>query len=151
MDSTSHYIDGIINNVKSRLVLTPPYPKLSKTSYKRWVVNRLNHPANSGIRQYYIRRRDKKIAKLEQEYRDLMTAQPRNVARLSQLITDLGRLWNAKVRDEQNEVQGIGHLQKAADETMREGVERMAKARSKEEVNRTFIKYMDKVRHLMDE
>ena len=48
--------------------------------------------------------RDKRIAKLEQEYAKLMTSKTPNVARLADIVSELGRLWNAKVRDEEDVV-----------------------------------------------
>ena len=142
-----------------QLVLISPYFKLSKTFYERWLKNRLNHSANSDISRYGIQRRDKKIAKIEQEYRDLMTAWPRNVARLSEIISELGKLWNAKVRDdeqngglaERDGAQDMEQLQKAVNMIMCKGKKKMAKAQSQEEIHKVFIEGLDKVRCLMDE
>jgi len=118
----------------------------------------LNCSVSSRIGQYLTQRRDKKIAKLEQEYRDLMTVWPQDVARLSGIISALGRLWNEKLRDEQyaelvgiDGVKSIEQLQKAVSRIMREGKEQMTKAQSREEIHKAFIEVLDRVRCLMGE
>ena len=158
MRRTSHYIEGVINNAKSKLVLMSPYLKLAKTFYERWLKSELNHLADSDRKQYVMQCRDKEIAKLEQEYQDLMEVWPRDVARLAKIISALGRLWNEKLRDEQNEaligrdgMQDIKQLQKAVSRIVSEGKEEMAKAQSKEEIHKAFIEGLDKVRCLMGE
>ena len=87
-----------------------------------------------------------------------MAAQPRNLSRLSEIISGLGKLWNAKIRDEQDgkltetdEAQNIEQIQKSASKIMLEGKKRMTKAQSKEEVYEVFIESLDKVRSIMAE
>ncbi len=133
---TSHYIENIIKHAR----------------------NRLSHSLDNYIRQRNIQRRDKKIAKLEQEYHYLMTSWPRNVVRLSGIISALGRLWNDQVRDEPKEAlaegdgaQDMGLLQMVVTEIVREGKDRMARAKSKEEIYEAFVEGWNKVRSLLDE
>lgn len=118
----------------------------------------MNHLADSGTRRQKIRSRDKKIAELEREYRDLMAARPPNMARLAEIISELGRLWNAKVRGEQNEelagidrAKDMGQLQKAVSKILREATKKMAEAQSKQEIHTALIEGMYEARRLMDE
>jgi hypothetical protein len=93
-----------------------------------------------------------KIAELEQEFHDLMTSWPPNVSRLSQIVSELGRLWNTKLREEEREplVEGDGlkdmaQLQMAVGEIIREGKQKMGSARNRDEINTAFAESVNKM------
>lgn len=143
-----HCIGGIIQSAKI---------ELSTDFCRRLLESRLNHSLDNSIRRYTVWRRDKKIARLEQEYRNLMASSPRDLAGLARIISALGKLWNAKIRDEQDErlaggdgAPGIGQLQRAVCEVVCEEKRKMSKARSREEIHRAFIEGMDKVGRLLN-
>ncbi|MFC2013476.1 hypothetical protein ACFLU8_01110 [Chloroflexota bacterium] len=87
-----------------------------------------------------------------------MTVQPWNVARLSEIITELGRLWNVKMSDGHDEelvkrdgARGIEQLQKAVNMVMSEGKRKMVKAKSKNDIHKAFVESLDKGRCMMHE
>jgi len=87
-----------------------------------------------------------------------MASGPPNVSRLSQIVSELGRLWNAKLRDEQkepladgDEPKGMAQLQKAVDEIVREGKRKMGKAQGEEEIRAAFTDSLNKMISLFDE
>ena len=125
---------------------------------KKWRLSGLNRLVNSDRSRSSISYYDKKIAKLEQEYQNLIDSSPCNMARLAQIISELGKLWNAKLRDEVDKelakrdgAKDIWQLQEAVNEIMREGKKKMTKAQSKEEIRAAFTEGMDKMICLMGE
>ena len=124
----------------------------------RWHQSELNRLAVNVIRRYRIRRYARKIAKLEQEYKTLMRSSPGSTARLAEIVSELGKLWNAKLHDEdseelvnQNGAKAIWQLQMAVNLVVREGKEKMAKSRSETEIHAAFSEGIRKMIHLMDE
>lgn len=123
-----------------------------KTIYKKSLRRRSDYSTDTGIRWSDPEHRDKKIAELEQEFHDLMASCPPNVSRLSQIVSDLGKLWNTKLRDEEKEplVEGdglkdIAQLQMAVNEIVREGKKKMGSAQNKEEINTAFVESVNKM------
>ena len=122
-----------------------------KTFYQRSFQGRSDHSADTGIRLSDPEHRDKKIAELEREFHDLMASWPPNVSRLSQIVSELGRLWNTKLHDEEEPlVEGDGlkdmaQLQMAVGEIIREGKQKMGSARNKEEINTAFAESVNKM------
>lgn len=129
------------------------FPSFLKTFYQRSLKRRPNYSSDTDAEQH-----DKKIAELEREFHDLMASGPPNVSRLSQIVSELGRLWNAKLREEQeaplaggDEPKGMAQLQKAVDEIVREGKMKMGKARGEEEIRAAFTDSLNKMISLFDE
>jgi len=123
-----------------------------KAFYQRSFQGGSDYSADAGIILSDPGHRDKKIAELEQEFHDLMTSWPPNVSRLSQIVSELGRLWNTKLRDEEKEplVEGDGpkditQLQVAVNEIVREGKKKMGRAHNKEEINSAFVESVNKM------
>jgi hypothetical protein len=123
-----------------------------KVFYQRSFQRRSDYSNDAGIRLSDPEHRDKKIAELEQEFHDLMASWPPNVSRLSQIVSELGKLWNTKLRDEEKEplVEGDGlkdmaQLQMAVDEIIREGKKKMGSAQNKEEINTAFVESVNKM------
>jgi len=124
-----------------------------KAFYQRSFQGGSDYSTDAGIRLSDPEHRDKKIAELEQEFRDLMASSPPNVSRLSQIVSELGKLWNTKLRDEEEKeplVEGdglkdIAQLQMAVDEIIREGKRKMGSARNKEEINTAFVESVSKM------
>ena len=123
-----------------------------KTFYQRSFQRRSDYSTDAGIRWSDPEYRDKKIAELEQEFHDLMALWPPNVSRLSQIVSELGKLWNTKLRDEEKEplVEGDGlkditQLQMAVNEIVREGKKKMGGAQNKEEINTAFVESVNKM------
>lgn len=129
-----------------------------KTFYKKSLRRSPNCLSDTDTRQSDLEYHDKKIAELEQEFHDLMASGPPNVSRLSQIVSELGRLWNAKLRDEQkepladgDEPKDMAQLQKAVDEIVREGKRKMGKAQGEGEVRAAFTDSLNKMISLFDE
>ena len=123
-----------------------------KAFYQRSFQGRSDYSTDTGIRLSDPEHRDKKIAELEQEFHDLMASWPPNVSRLSQIVSELGKLWNTKLRDEEKEplVEGDGlkditQLQMAVNEIVREGKKKMGNARSKKEIQTAFEDSLNKM------
>lgn len=129
-----------------------------KTFYKRSPKRKADCSADTDARRSDLEHYDKKIAELEQEFHDLMASGPPNVSRLSQIVSELGRLWNAKLRDEQkvpladgDKPKDMAQLQKAVNEIVREGKKKMGKARGEEEIRAAFTDSLNKMISLFDE
>ena len=123
-----------------------------KSFYQRSFQGRSDYSADAGIGLPDPERHDRKIAELEQEFHDLMASWPPNVSRLSQIVSELGRLWNTKLREEEKMplVEGDGlkdmtQLQMAVDAIIREGKRKMGSARNKEEINTAFVESVNKM------
>jgi hypothetical protein len=129
-----------------------------KSFYQRSFQGKPDYSTDTGIRLSDPEYRNKKITELEQEFHDLMTSWPPNVSRLSQIVSELGRLWNTKLRDEEEKkplVEGDGlkdmsQLQMAVDAIIREGKQKMGSARNKEEINSAFVESVNKMICLLE-
>lgn len=123
-----------------------------KVFYQRSFQGRSDYSTDTGIRLSDPEHRDEKIAELEQEFHGLMASCPPNVSRLSQIVSELGKLWNTKLRDEEKEplVEGDGpgdivQLQMTVHEIVREGKKKMGNARNKEEIHTVFVESVNKM------
>jgi hypothetical protein len=106
---------------------------------------------------------DGKIAELEQEYQVLSASWPTDVARSCEIVSELGRLWNAKLRyepgtdDLEDEMAGdspvndVPQIQTEISEIVREGRAKMASARSQGELRAVFEESMLKIIGTLDE
>jgi len=128
-----------------------------KVFYQRSFQRRSDYSTDTGIKWSDPEHRDEKIAELEQEFHDLMASWPPNVSRLSQIVSELGKLWNTKLRDEEEEplVEGDGlkdmaQLQMAVGEIIREGKKKMGSAHNKEEINSAFVESVNKMICLLE-
>ena len=128
-----------------------------KVFYQRSFQRRSDYSTDTGIKWSDPEHRDEKIAELEQEFHDLMASWPPNVSRLSQIVSELGKLWNTKLRDEEEEplVEGDGlkdmaQLQMAVGEIIREGKQKMGSAHNKEEINSAFVESVNKMICLLE-
>jgi hypothetical protein len=123
-----------------------------KAIYQRSFQGGSDYSTDTGVSLSNPEYRDMKIAELEQEFHDLMTSWPPNVSRLSQIVSELGRLWNTKLREEEREplVEGDGlkdmaQLQMAVGEIIREGKQKMGSARNRDEINTAFAESVNKM------
>lgn len=128
-----------------------------KVFYQRSFQRRSDYSTDTRIKWSDPEHRDEKIAELEQEFHDLMASWPPNVSRLSQIVSELGKLWNTKLRDEEEEplVEGDGlkdmaQLQMAVGEIIREGKQKMGSAHNKEEINSAFVESVNKMICLLE-
>jgi len=128
-----------------------------KVFYQRSFQRRSDYSTDTRIKWSDPEHRDEKIAELEQEFHDLMASWPPNVSRLSQIVSELGKLWNTKLRDEEEEplVEGDGlkdmaQLQMAVGEIIREGKKKMGSAHNKEEINSAFVESVNKMICLLE-
>ena len=128
-----------------------------KVFYQRSFQRRSDYSTDTRIKWSDPEHRDEKIAELEQEFHDLMASWPPNVSRLSQIVSELGKLWNTKLRDEEKEplVEGDGlkdmaQLQMAVGEIIREGKQKMGSAHNKEEINSAFVESVNKMICLLE-
>ena len=142
------------NKIKQFLIF--PCLNLFKTFFEKSFKKRLNCSSDARIKQSYLEPHDCKIAELEQEFQDLMTAWPRDVARSCEIISELGRLWNAKLRNEPKDelvergrAKDLVQLQKVINEIVCEGKEKMANAQSQEEIHAAFIEGVDKIIYML--
>ena len=128
-----------------------------KVFYQRSFQRRSDYSTDTRIKWSDPEHRDEKIAELEQEFHDLMASWPPNVSRLSEIVSELGKLWNTKLRDEEEEplVEGDGlkdmaQLQMAVGEIIREGKKKMGSAHNKEEINSAFVESVNKMICLLE-
>ena len=97
---------------------------------------------------------DQKIAELENEFYSLMTVSPPDVSRSSAIVSELGRLWNAKLRDEEprgDMVTDWGWIQEAVAEVVASGRRKMGQARSRHELQQTFVQSIRQMIFLLEE
>ena len=127
-------------------------------SLKKLLSGKLAVLANNGIRRHNIHRYDKKIAKLEQEYRDLLSSPSYDVSRLAMILSEMGKLWNAKLREEEDKpsINGDGagdiwQIEELVREIVSEGRDKMGKARSEGEIHSAFKEGIYKKKCLFDD
>ncbi len=123
-----------------------------KILYARSLKRRPEEASDNGAGWFDLAYRNAKITQLEQEFHNLMASSPTNVARLSQIVSELGRQWNAKLRDEQeeprfngDEPKDITQLQESVSEIVRDGMKKMGDAGSKSEIRIAFADSLNKM------
>ena len=125
---------------------------------KKWL-STLDHLFQRYRRWRKTRYCDKKIIRLEQEYQYLLGSSTTNsVARLSVVVSELGKFWNMKLRAEDKTELAkrdgsldIWELQKTVNKVVHDGKKKMAKARSDEEIHAAFKEGIYKIKCLMNE
>ena len=97
------------------------------------------------------------IEKLNQEYGDLIV-KPYNVARLSEIISELGKLWNGKLQYEEDNqlIEGNGRkslwqVQESVHAIMYETSQKIDKTKRKEGKHKAFVEGLYRIRSILDE
>jgi hypothetical protein len=112
---------------------------------------------DSESQQYSVDFFNQRIAELEREYAEL-TKQPYQAGRLSEIISELGRMWNERLRYEdiddaanRDGAKGLWQVQNDVSNIVQESKQRIAKA---EEPDDRFVIFMEgllKLRYVLDE
>jgi len=100
---------------------------------------------------------DKRIEELEREYKDLIQ-KPYQAGRLSEIISELGRMWNDRLRYEDvrsvingNAAKNLRQVQKDVGDIVQEVKQQIAISRESDEKFTVFIDGLLKLRHVLDE
>lgn len=127
--------------------------KLLRGSFARWPKRLTRNEMRRHNEYHHIRG----IEKLQQEYADLIV-KPHNVARLSEIISELGKLWNDKLRyEEENQlIRGNGRkslrqVQESVHEIVCETGHKIDTAKGKERKHQTFAKGLYRMKSILDE
>ena len=109
------------------------------------------------IRHYYINFCNRRIAELQEQYADIIT-KPHEACRLSEIISELGRLWNEKMRYEEGEksiyvngAKSLWQVQNEVSDIVCEARHKIKKANEKEDKLNVFMEGLLKLRHVLDE
>ena len=124
-----------------------------KKLFRRWST-RLT---KSEIRYYYINFCNRRIAELQRQYAELIT-KPHKAHRLSEIISELGRLWNEKIRYEEDErlinvngAKNLWQVQNEVREIVCEAKQKIAKANKQEDKLNVFMEGLLKLKYVLDD
>ena len=113
--------------------------------------------ADSEFRHYYIEMCNKRIAELEREYVDIIQ-KPYQAGRLSEIISELGSMWNERLRYEDNErtVNGNGaknlwQVQNEVSDIVQEAKQQIAISKESDDKFIVFEEGLLKLRHVLNE
>ena len=108
------------------------------------------------LKRWKICHLNRQIKRLQQEYA-YHIGKPYSAARLSEIISELSRLWNDKLRYEEdhsaepNGLKSLGEVQKSVLEIVCEAETKIGKASGRKEKHKAFIEGLVKIRDTMDE
>jgi len=112
---------------------------------------------DSEFQQYSVDFCNQRIAELEREYADL-TKQPYQAGRLSEIISELGRMWNERLRYEDTDdaadrdgAKDLWQVQNDVSNIVQESKQRIAKAKEPDDRFVIFIEGLLKLRYVLDE
>ena len=112
---------------------------------------------DSELRHHYIEFCSKKISDLEREYLDLIQ-KPYQAGRLNEIISELGIMWNKRLRyeDTKSTVNGNGakNLWQIRDEVsniVQEAKQQIAISKESDDKLTVFVEGILKLRHVLDE
>ena len=112
---------------------------------------------DSESQQYSVDFCNQRITELESEYADL-TKQPYQAGRLSEIISELGRMWNERLRYEDTDdaadrdgAKDLWQVQNDVSNIVQESKQRIAKAKEPDDRFVIFIEGLLKLRYVLDE
>ena len=127
------------------------------TFIKKLLRRESTHLTESEIRYYYINFCNRRIAELQGQYADIIT-KPHKARRLSEIISELGMLWNEKMRYEEDErltnvngAKSLWQVQNEAREIVCEARQKIVKANDKEDKLNVFMEGLLKLKYILDD
>ena len=127
------------------------------TLIKRILRRESTHLTESEIRYYYINLCNRRIAELQGQYADIIT-KPHKAHRLSEIISELGRLWNEKMRYEEKErltyvngAKSLWQVQNEVSEIICEAKQKIAEANKQEDKFNVFMEGLLRLRYVLDD
>ena len=112
---------------------------------------------DSEFRHYYIEFCNKKIAELEREYADLIQ-KPYEAGRLSEIISELGSIWNERLRYEDiertingNGAKNLWQVQNEVSDIVHEVKQQIAISKESDDKFIVFEEGLLKLRHVLNE
>lgn len=108
-------------------------------------------------RRYKIELCSKRIAELEREYLNIIQ-KPYQAGRLSEIISQLGTMWNARLRYEDiksavngNGAKNLWQVQNEVKDIVQEAKHHIAISKGSDDKNTIFIEGLLKLRHVLEE
>jgi len=113
--------------------------------------------SDSEFRNYYIEFCNKKIAKLERKYVELIQ-KPYQAGRLSEIISELGRMWNERLRYEDiesvvnvNGAKSLWQVQKEVSDIVHEAKQKITISKESEDKLVVYLDGLLKLRYVLNE
>jgi hypothetical protein len=121
---------------------------------KRRIFQRKSNGVLKNETQHYYELR---IAELEKQYADLVD-QPYSAGKLSEIVSELGKLWNEKLKSEENErlagangAKSLQQIQEEVQEIINNARYQITSAKDREAKRRVFQQGLRKVITILDE
>ena len=112
---------------------------------------------DSQFKHYYIEFCNKRIAELEREYADLIQ-KPYQAGRLSEIISELGSMWNEKLQYEDieseenlNGAKSLWQVQNEVSDIVHEAKQKIAIAKESEDKLTVYIEGLLELRYVLNE
>lgn len=112
---------------------------------------------DSEFRHQYIELCNKRIAELEKEYADLIQ-KPYQAGRLAEIISELGNMWNKKLRyeDIENVTNGNGskniwQVQNEVSDIVQEAKQQITVSKESDDKLAVFVESLEKLRYVLNE
>ncbi len=109
------------------------------------------------FKHYYIEFCNQRIAELEREYMELIQ-KPYQAGRLSEIISELGSIWNERLRYEDvdsavngNGAKNLGQVQHEVSHIVQEAKQQLAISRESDDKLAVFEESLLKLRQVLDE
>ena len=125
--------------------------------FRRLFKHRSTKLTDSEFRHYYIEFCNKRIAELEREYADLIQ-KPYEAGRLSEIISELGSIWNERLRYEDiertvngNGAKNLWQVQNEVSDIVQEAKQQIAISKESDDKFIVFEEGLLKLRHVLNE
>ena len=111
----------------------------------------------SEFRHHYTELCNKRIAELEKEYADLIQ-KPYQAGRLAEIISELGNMWNKRLRYEDiesgangNGSKNIWQVQNEVSDIVQEAKEQITVSKESDDKLAVFVESLEKLRYVLNE
>ena len=125
--------------------------------FKKTPEHESTQSTDAEFKHNYIESCNKKIEELEKEYQELIK-KPYQAGRLSEIVSELGRVWNEKLKYEDaesaeggNSHKKIWQVQKDIDKVVQEVKQQIAISEESDEKRTFFIDGLLRLRYLLNE
>ena len=112
---------------------------------------------DSEFRHYYAELCNKRIAELEKEYADLIQ-KPYQAGRLTEIISELGNMWNKRLRYEDiesvangNGSKNIWQVQNEVSDIVQEAKQQITVSKESDDKLAVFVESLEKLRYVLNE
>jgi hypothetical protein len=125
--------------------------------FRKFFNNESAKLTDTEIKHYYIESCKKRITELESEYAELIE-QPYQAGRLSEIISELGNIWNERLRYEDidneastNGAKSLWQVQNDVSSIVQEAKQQIARAKKHDNRSALFAEALVKLRQVLDE